>query len=82
MILEIIYVLKVVDIIYDHFELLLLFKLVGHIETFDPLRIKVVHDDFCISQLLPHGPSFLKEHRHAIRPGKSIKIWQLFASKA
>ena len=80
-ILEIIDVFKIIYVIYHHFELLLLFELVRHVETLDPLRIEAVHDHFGLSKLLPHGASFLIKDYHSVSTSESIQIWQVFAPK-
>jgi hypothetical protein len=49
MVAEIVDVDKVINIVDHHFELLLLLKLVGHVETLYPFGIKTVHNHLCLS---------------------------------
>jgi len=75
-------VVKIVNVVYLSLKCLLLFKLVGHVKALHPLRIKIVHNNFCLSNLRPHVSFFLIENKHTISSCKSIQVWQVFASES
>ena len=79
--LEIVKLIKVVNVIHDNFELLLLLELVWHVEALYPVGVQAVHDNLRHAQLLPHGAPLLVEHRHAVSASEGVEVWQIFASE-
>ena len=78
---EVAWVCSVVDIVDLDLELLAPLKVVLDVETLDPDRVEIVHDDLCHTQALPLRPSLLVEDQEAIRAGECIQVGQVLAGE-
>jgi len=81
MICKVVEIVEIVDIVDFHLVVLALLEVVLDVEAFNPYWIQIVHDYLGHAHLVPGGPRFLIQNHHAVRPRKSVKIWQVNARK-
>lgn len=77
--IEIVYIVKVVNVVDDDLIVLALLEVIRHFKVLDPLGVETVHDDFRLANLLPHVPLLFEEYAHAVCPGERIQVWQVVA---
>lgn len=75
-------IVEVINIIHDNLEDLFFFELVSNIETLDPIRIEIIHNDLSHSDLGPHIASLFEKYTHSICSCERVKIWKIPASES
>lgn len=72
---EIVQIVSVVDVIDLNLIVFALFEMVLDIETFDPYRVEVIHDNFCPSYFMPRIAWLFIKYDNTVSARKSIQIW-------
>ena len=74
-------IIKVVYVIDFDLIVFTLLKMILYIETLDPNRVQVIHDDFCHTDSVPLVTRLPVKYNHSISSCESIHVWKVFTSK-